>query len=150
MVGAEDVVQSVFRSFFRRQGAGEFEFDGWGGVWALLVKITSRKINRRSNSFHCERRNIKRELTRKQHADELPWEFPAREPTPADVACLEDTIHQLMESLTAEQRYVVVLRLQLYSVQEIAVKIGKSERTVQRILVRVKEGLQKLDRSLIA
>src|SRR4051812_45025103 len=36
----EDVVQSVFRTFFRRSAAGEFSIDGSGQLWRLLVQIT--------------------------------------------------------------------------------------------------------------
>src|SRR5262245_10503455 len=40
---AEDVVQSAFRTFFRRCARGEFHFDGSSGLWRLLVKITLLK-----------------------------------------------------------------------------------------------------------
>ena len=38
-----DVGQSVFRTFFRRVATGEFQIDGSGQLWQLLVKITVRK-----------------------------------------------------------------------------------------------------------
>jgi hypothetical protein len=42
-VDGEDVVQSVFRTFFRRSAAGEFRIDNSGQLWRLLVTITQRK-----------------------------------------------------------------------------------------------------------
>ena len=40
---AEDVVQSVYRTFFRRMHDGEFQLDHWGSLWGLLTRITVRK-----------------------------------------------------------------------------------------------------------
>src|SRR5437588_6753986 len=42
-VGGEDVVQSVFRTFFRRCARGEFRVDSPGQLWRLLVTLTLRK-----------------------------------------------------------------------------------------------------------
>src|SRR5262249_11157232 len=42
-VDGEDVVQSVFRTFFRRCARGEFQIDSSAQLWRLLVKITVRK-----------------------------------------------------------------------------------------------------------
>src|SRR3954451_5154153 len=39
----EDVVQSVFRTFFRRSAQGEFQIDSSAQIWRLLVKITLLK-----------------------------------------------------------------------------------------------------------
>src|SRR3954468_14630714 len=41
--GGEDVVQSVFRTFFRRCAEGQFRVDGANQLWRLLVKITLLK-----------------------------------------------------------------------------------------------------------
>ena len=32
----EDVVQSVYKSFFARYGRGQFEFDDWSDIWGLV------------------------------------------------------------------------------------------------------------------
>ena len=41
-------MQSVFKSFFVRQGQGQFELDNWDSLWGLLVRITLRKRNHKS------------------------------------------------------------------------------------------------------
>ena len=43
-VDGEDVVQSVFRTFFRRSAAGEFRLDASDQLWRLLLTITLRKV----------------------------------------------------------------------------------------------------------
>ena len=40
---AEDVVQSVFRTFIRRNAEGEFQIKSSDKLWRLLVKITVLK-----------------------------------------------------------------------------------------------------------
>ena len=35
-VGPEDVAQSVFRSFFRRQADQPYDLESWDGLWSLL------------------------------------------------------------------------------------------------------------------
>src|SRR4051812_35389205 len=44
----ESVVQSVFRSFFRRERDGQFDLGNWDGLWGLLSVITLRKCANRT------------------------------------------------------------------------------------------------------
>src|SRR3954471_21029033 len=48
----EDVLQSMFASFCRRQGRGDFDLHGRDALWALLVTITLRKAR---NAADCRR-----------------------------------------------------------------------------------------------
>src|SRR3954466_7697922 len=45
----EDVLQSMFASFCRRQGWGDFDIHGRDALWALLVTITIRKARNAAN-----------------------------------------------------------------------------------------------------
>jgi DNA-directed RNA polymerase specialized sigma24 family protein len=49
-----------------------------------------------------------------------------------------------MDRLTAREREVVTLRLQGYSVPEIAGRVGRTERTVERALERARYHLERL------
>src|SRR4051812_14113370 len=53
----EDVVQSVFRSFFARQAGGQFDLDDWNSLWSLLTVITLRKCGHRVEYFRAARRD---------------------------------------------------------------------------------------------
>ena len=62
-VDPEDVVQSVFRSFFACNAAGRFgEFESWDNVWGMLVVLTQWKCGRRMDYFHAACRNVDREV----------------------------------------------------------------------------------------
>src|SRR4051794_31226371 len=38
-VDPEDVMQSVFKSFFLRQSEGQFDLENWDGLWSLLTLL---------------------------------------------------------------------------------------------------------------
>src|SRR3954447_7617409 len=57
----DDVVQSVFRSFCRRQGRGDFDLEGRDALWALLVRITLCKTRNAANRHRCAARDYQRE-----------------------------------------------------------------------------------------
>ena len=61
-IDPEDVLQSVFRSFFVRQAEGRFELEDWDSLWSLLVRITLRKCGRQIAALRAARRNVGREV----------------------------------------------------------------------------------------
>ena len=50
---AGDVLQSAFRTFFRRAANGEFQIDYTGDLWNLLLTITLNKV-RGQAEHHCD------------------------------------------------------------------------------------------------
>ena len=140
----DDIVQSAFRSFFRRHADGHFEIDGWNNLWSLLATITVRKCLAQTDKLTAQKRDIKREY--RAGSDELAAhrEILTREPTPAQLAILEETLHGLTASLTDRQRQVVFLKLERYSNEEISEMIGRTERTVGRILAIVRQRLESM------
>jgi len=57
----EDVVQSVFRTFFRHAAQGKFHIENSAALWGLLRRITRRKILKHVEHFEAEKRNPRRE-----------------------------------------------------------------------------------------
>src|SRR5262245_46628809 len=56
-VDPEDVLQSVFRSFFARNAHGQFDLANWDALLGVLTIITIRKCSRRARYFRAARRN---------------------------------------------------------------------------------------------
>jgi RNA polymerase sigma-70 factor (ECF subfamily) len=54
----EDVVQSVFRTFWRRQAKGQFRIDSVAQLWRLLVTITVRKAQARGRQHTTAARAV--------------------------------------------------------------------------------------------
>src|SRR5262245_35467145 len=60
-VDPEDVVQSVFKSFFARQAGARFTLENWDNLWTLLTVLTVRKCGHRVVHFQAARRDVRRE-----------------------------------------------------------------------------------------
>jgi len=134
-VDPEDVLQSVFRSFFRRQAAGEWDLTDANSLWGLLVRITLRKCNRRLEYYRAARRDVRREvpLARVGSAQTTDGDAVSPEPTPAEAALLAEAVEVVMNRLgTDTKRRVFELSLQGYSVAEISDQVGYYERGVER------------------
>lgn len=131
----EDVVQSVYKSFFARYEAGQFAVADWDGLWGLLTRIAVRKCVNRVHFWQAARRESSREVS--LSSGEISPEgnqLRAREPTPAEAAALTETLEQLMQGLPAFDREVLVLHLQGHDVPAISTQVARSERTVRRAL----------------
>jgi RNA polymerase sigma-70 factor (ECF subfamily) len=144
-VDVEGVVQSALKSFFVRQGEGQFEaLADWDNLWGLLTVITIRKCYRRHEYLSAECRDPAREVGRLNHAggDDTRLEAIDREPTPLEAAMLAETVEHLLKSLSPPERAIVELCLQGYSATEIAARLDRSQRTVRRVRDRVKHRLE--------
>lgn len=144
---AEDVIQSVFRTFFRRQADGLFDLANWDNLWSVLTVITLRKCDRKRRFFHTGSRDIRREDT-PLAAEEVTaegWEALARGPTPVEAGMLTDTMNLLEFYLDDDvSRRILALKLQEYSVPDISRELGIHERKVYRVLEKLKRLLQRL------
>jgi len=143
-VDAEDVVQSVFRSFFARCAEGQFDFDNWDSMWGLLVRLTIWKCGRRVEYFRAIRRDIRRETAGGGVEDDSAvCEALADDPTPTEAAMLADTTELVMRRLsTDKKRRIFELSLQGYSVHEISTMVQHYERGVERVRREIKEILR--------
>jgi RNA polymerase sigma-70 factor (ECF subfamily) len=140
---AEDVVQSVLRSFFLRQADGRFYVDSWDELWTLLTVLTVRKCGHKVGHFRAGRRDFRRETSPAPAADSAPgWDTVAPDPTPSEAALLTETLQQVLDGLREDQRPIVLLRLQGYLHREISERVGCTERTVERVLKSVRGALE--------
>jgi RNA polymerase sigma-70 factor (ECF subfamily) len=145
-VDAEDVVQSVYRTFFRRVRQGEFQLDHWGSLWGLLTRITVRKCAHASRGKNRPLAAASANAGEGQDtAPELKWEALARDPSPAEEAALNDTLGVLLNPLREAHRQIIVLTLEGYTQEEVGRQVGCSERTVRRVLAQAQSDLEKLD-----
>lgn len=129
-IDPEDVVLSAYRSFFVRARDGRLSLRRSGDLWRLLVAITLNKVRHQVAHHQAEKRSIRRE----QDLLEVITEPMVRHPTPQHVIAAADELEQIMAALPALKRRILELRLLDYEVSEIATDIGRSERTVRRML----------------
>jgi RNA polymerase sigma-70 factor (ECF subfamily) len=143
-VGAEDVVQSVFRRFFFRHAEGQFSPESWDALWSLLTVLTVRKCGHKVEHFRAARRDVRREVALRRGPDSASaWTVEAPDPTPEEAALLAETLQGVLDGLRDDQRPIVLMRLQGCSHREISERVGCTERTVERVLKVVRERLER-------
>ena len=145
-VDPEDVMQSALKSFFARHADGQFDLSSWDSLWSMLVVITLRKCGHKAEYFRAAMRDIDREQQPASSEDSASsWQAVAHEPTPVQAALLAEAVEQVLQSLGDDrERQMVELSLQGFSPVEVSSQVGRSERTVQRVLERVRSRLQRM------
>jgi len=142
-VDAEDVVQSVYRSFFAHAQNGRFIFERSGDLWRLLSSITINKVLRQVQVHRRQKRDINRETQLVDSTGEAAQvEVAGEEPSPAEALIIIEELESVMADLSERHRAVLEQRLQGGSVGEIASRVNCSERTVRRVLERVRDILE--------
>jgi RNA polymerase sigma-70 factor (ECF subfamily) len=110
-VDAEDIVQSVYRSFFGRLRRGEFALDDSADLWRLLIVMTLHKVNN-TIKFHLrDRRDLRREEALAGESGRT-CAAPDATPGPEDVVILCDLLEKLLEGLPPAYRAMVTLRME--------------------------------------
>ena len=125
----DDVVQSVFRTFFRRQADGRVRIQHEQQLWQLLVKITICK----SRSYARKHTAEKRDAT----ADQSPpggLEQIEKQATAEDLVSLTEEIGKALQDLPEHSGEILYLCLQGENKSDIAQKMDMSRQTVHRTL----------------
>jgi RNA polymerase sigma-70 factor (ECF subfamily) len=143
-VDAEDVVQSVYRSFFAGARDGRYELQRGGDLWRLLVTITHHKLFHQLEQHSRKKREIQREqgFGSPDHLAGFNAALLARDPSPLEVVTLVDELEEIMRGLKPQQRRMLELRLLGYNVFEIAAETQSGERTVRRFLEHLRQQLK--------
>jgi RNA polymerase sigma-70 factor (ECF subfamily) len=149
-VDAEDVVQSVFRTVFRRLADGQFELEGWDSLWGLLTRITVRKCHKWHEHFHNKGRDVNREVASPAAPSgaDFGWDPADRKPTPAEAAALAETVQELLRGLNEREQQIVTLRLQGYNLSEIAKQVRCTFRKAKEVVNFVQGRLQRMRKEL--
>jgi RNA polymerase sigma-70 factor (ECF subfamily) len=137
-VDADDVVQSVFRTFFRRSRKGSYEVPEGEELWKLLLVISLNKI-RSTAAFHrSSKRNVRhtsplgdRDVAINAHEEQESYDT------------LRMVIDELLADLPKTQREIIALRIDGREVNDIATRTKRAKRTVERVLQNFRERLAK-------
>lgn len=135
-VDPEDIVQSVFRSVFRGVSSAAYDAPQGGTLWKLIAVVAVNKVRRNGRN----RSAAKRDARRTEPLDEISA-TGSSSTSPEELEC---ALRESLEGLKPVEQEVVQLRVQAYSVDEIAQKLGKSRRTIERLLQRAREELLRM------
>ena len=136
-VDTDDIVQSVFRRFFHAASHGRYRAPSGEDLGNLLAAITRNRL-KSEEVFH---RAAKRDLRHTVGGDGLlnvagsPRSAGSEDhPTAA--------VDELLALLPPQHREAVAQRMEGFEVAEIAARLGRSKRTVERILQEARQRLQ--------
>jgi RNA polymerase sigma-70 factor, ECF subfamily len=127
----EDIVQSVFVSFFRRVRQGYYDVPDGDELWKLLLVLALHKIRDKASYYHAAKRDMHRTIGGEGARRRLESQADAEEFRDNH---LELAVVEILEELPPRCRVMVELRVEGYEVAEVARKTGRSRRTVERIL----------------
>ena len=133
-IDAEDVVQSAYRSFFVHAKDDAYRLAQSGDLWRLLASITLHKLYGQVEKQTAAKRDIDREET----SGSTLLDVKAPDPSPAEVVAIVEQLHLIVDRLAPDQRRALTSRLQGQSIEEVGRSIGRSERTVRRLLSQVR------------
>ena len=154
----EDVVQSVFLSFYRRAANGEYRFEHTGALWNLLKRIARNKIIKRRDKDRAAKRDITRE------ADVEEARLPAQPFTVAQAHLFGEALEAALKGMCSPAPEIFQLQLYGYTVAEVIEKVlgglaspypeilakrlqGKSEREIAEEIGSTREAVRyKLNR----
>ena len=127
----EDVVQSVFRTFFRRASQGLYNVPEGDELWQLLLVLALNKI-RDLGTYH---RAQKRDVTRTGGSDQLDIDAPAAHGSDdPSIRILRLVVDEYFATLPESQRAIAQMRIEGHPIDDIAATTGRSKRTVERVL----------------
>ena len=136
-VDAEDVVQSVFRTFFVRAKEGQFTIRADDDLCKLLFRLTMIKTIRQVRHHKAAKRALGQEV---EPNPDAPAEVQPidREPDPQAVNAFLDQLEHCLRQLRPQEREILEMRMQGFGTAEIAKKLGTYERKVFRMLERIR------------
>jgi RNA polymerase sigma-70 factor (ECF subfamily) len=136
---ADDIVQSVFRSFFRGVKQGFYDVPEGEDLWKLLLVIALNKIRAKGAHHHAAKRDARLTKTLETDDPDVEDRLMRDEFSPFFMNMVLD---EALGQLDPRQREIVELRVQGFEVAEIAEKTRRSKRTVERKLQEIRSRLR--------
>lgn len=137
----EDVVQSVFRTFFRRAAAGYYEVPPGEELWRLLLVLSLHKVRDLAAHHRAQKRDVGK-----------TWSVEVSDtgglsPGPDDQLAYESlrqVIEQLIQDLPESNRQIINLRIEGFEVNDICTQTNRAKRTVERTLQHFRQRLREM------
>ena len=137
-VDPEDVVQSVFRTFFCHAKEGKFQIKDQDDLCKLLIRITVHKVLKQVEHHTARKRDAHMETEQGNRTLERMQELLSKEPSPEAQVMFLDQLEHVISQLGSTPRRILEMRMQGYSEKEIAAEMGVSDRTIRRVIERVR------------
>lgn len=129
-VDDDDIVQSVFGSFFRGVIHGSYDVPAGEEIWNLFLVITLNKIRAKGAYHRASKRDV-RITAGGEAVDHIADELASDQQA---YTLLTMSIDEALNGLATQLQQVIRLRMEGYEVAEIAQTLQRSKRSVERLL----------------
>lgn len=148
-IDPEDIVQSAYRSFFRKAREEGLALKRSGGLWRILAAFTLNKTK-----SYIEKELAGKRTPHREQRNEFWISAVKRDPTPEEAAILIEEVKLFIEQMKPRDRRILELRLRGESIDEIAKELANpdpeskltpvhvSHATIRRVLRESKIGLE--------
>jgi RNA polymerase sigma-70 factor, ECF subfamily len=139
--GVEDIVQSVFVTFFRRISEGCYDVPDGEVLWNVLAIIARNRVRTAATYYYAAKRNARRTI-----GGQMAWQCIEAQASSHghEPERLELLVQEILERLPLRSRLLVRLRLDGFSNAESAEIARCSTRTVERVIQATRLSLSKL------
>lgn len=128
-IDPEGIVQSVFRTFFRRVSKGQYDVADGDDLWNLLLVISLNKLRKEAT----KQRTAKRDINRTHSLLESDENRAANNDDEAFLV-LRLTVEEILSTLSETERMIVELRIAGHDINHVAKESNRAKRSVERIL----------------
>ena len=135
----DDIVQSVFRTFFRRASAGLYDIPEGDELWRLFLVIALNKVRKRAGYHRAAKRDVRATSRIEDVSHDLP-DYSVQADNAVQI--LRMTVDDELATLTPSESRVVTLRIEGHTIREISAETGRARRTVERILQNFRQRLR--------
>ncbi len=140
-IDPEDVVQSVFRTFFRRASEGHYDVPEGDELWKLFLVISLNKIRTLAGFHRAAKRDVSSTVGLEHSESAVAAHHGSQEEA---LRTLELIIDETLGDLPEAQREMIRLRIEGHGVTEIAETTRRSKRSVERVLQQFRNRLGRL------
>jgi RNA polymerase sigma-70 factor (ECF subfamily) len=136
---SDDVVQSVFRTFFRRVQTGLYELPDGEELWRLLLVLALNKIRSLAVHHRALKRDVNATIGQDPH---VLSQFATQNTDELALHSMQLVVAEVLDGLPAVQQQIILKRIDGCQVEEIASQTGRSKRTVERVLQSFRQRLR--------
>lgn len=137
----DDIVQSVFRTFFRRVNTDQYEVPRGDDLWKLFLVIALNKIRNAAAHHTAAKRDVRQTV---HLGDTGGGAVAAVTPDDTELSALQMVVDDAIAALPETSRDMVRLRIDGHEVGDIASRTGRSKRSVERVLQQFRDQIQGL------
>ena len=132
-IDPEDVVQSVFQSFFLRHREKPFDFSTANDVWRLLSAMTYKKVCNKIRFHNRHLRDVRRE-----GGDAEFIAVNENQATGSAITIMFELFQAILIRIPPKHQEILALRMDEHTIEEIAELVQVSTRTVDRALSNIR------------